>query len=246
MENGRKAGADRHMKKQRIWPVLLAAGIGICILCGLGVWQVKRLAWKEALIAEVDVRMMAEPMTLPEALNRGGDTEYTRITARGRYLPSQPLRRMASINGSPGYELLQPFLSADGVFVLVDRGTVSVEDSDPAIAATTDKDVTITGLVRLHNKGRGSFDGNNDDKGNLWVWWDIPAMLAASQPPANAQQAPFILQLVPSPELPSKPFVAAPKVELSNNHLGYAITWFGLAAALVGVTGVYVFRLRRV
>jgi surfeit locus 1 family protein len=233
------------MKRLRIWPVLLAAAIGFCILCGLGVWQVKRLAWKEALIAEIDARMKSPPITLPEALKNTGDMEYTHITASGRYLPSQPLRRMASINGSPGYELLQSFLSADGVFVLVDRGTVSVEDSDPAIAPSTDKDVTITGLVRLHNKGRGSFDGNNDDKGNLWVWWDIPAMLAASQPPANAQQAPFILQLVPSPELPTKPFVAAPKVELSNNHLGYAITWFGLAAALAGVTGAFIWRSTR-
>jgi surfeit locus 1 family protein len=233
------------MKKHRIWPVLLAAGIGFCILCGLGVWQVKRLAWKEALIARIDSRMTATPVPMSEAMKATGDKEYLRITTTGRYLPVQALRRMSSINGSPGYELLQPFMSADGVFVLVDRGTVSVEDSDPAIAPPSDKDVTIAGLLRLHNKGRGRFDGDNDDKGNLWVWWDIPAMVAAGHAPANATQAPFILQLVPSADLPAKPFVAAAKVELSNNHLGYAITWFGLAAALAGVTGAFVFRLRR-
>jgi surfeit locus 1 family protein len=233
------------MKKYRIWPVLVAAAVGFCILCGLGVWQVKRLAWKEALIAEIDGRMTSTPVSLLEALNTTGEKEYLRVTATGRYLPVQALRRMASINGNPGYELLQPFLSTDGVFVLVDRGTVSVDDSDGAFAPVTDKDVNITGLVRLHDKGRGRFDGDNDDKGNLWVWWDIPAMLAAGHPPAGATNAPFILQVLPSTDLPPKPLVTAPKVELSNNHLGYAITWFGLAAALVGVTGAFVFRLGR-
>jgi surfeit locus 1 family protein len=233
------------MKRQRVWPVLLAATIGFCILCGLGVWQVKRLAWKEALIAEIDARIIAAPVSLSETMKAKGDKEYLRIATTGRYLPVRALRRMSSINGSPGYELLQPFMSADGVFVLVDRGTVSVDDTDPAIAPATDKDVTIAGLVRLHNKGRGSFDGDNDDKGNLWVWWDIPAMLVAGHAPERATQAPFILQLLPSPDLPAKPFVTAPKVELSNNHLGYAITWFGLAVALVGVTGAFVWRSKR-
>jgi surfeit locus 1 family protein len=233
------------MTKHRIWPVLLAAGIGFCILCGLGVWQVKRLAWKEALIAEIDAKLTGDPVPLSEVIKATSNKEYLRVTTTGRYLPEQALRRMSSINGSPGYELLQPFMSSDGVFVLVDRGTVSVEDSDPAISPPFDKDVTIAGLVRLHNKGRGRFDGDNDDKGNLWVWWDIPAMLAAGHAPAGATQAPFILQLLPSPDLPAKPFVTAPKVELSNNHLGYAITWFGLAAALVGVTGAFMWRSTR-
>jgi surfeit locus 1 family protein len=245
MENGRKTGADRPMKKYRIWPVLLAAGVGFSILCGLGVWQVKRLAWKEALIAEIDARMKADPVPLSEAIKLTRDQEYLRIVTTGRFLPTRALRRISSINGSPGYELLQPFMSADGVFVLVDRGTVSVDDSDPAIAPVLDQDVNITALVRHHSKGRGRFDGDNDVKGNLWVWWDVPAMISAGQPPAGAQNAPFILQLLPSPDLPLKPFVAAPKVELSNNHLGYAITWFGLAAALVGVAGSFIRRSTR-
>ena len=233
------------MTKRRIWPVLLAAGIGFCILCGLGVWQVKRLAWKEALIAKIDAKMKAEPVSLQDALRAPDNNEYLHITTTGHYLPDQALRRMAVSNGGPGYELLHPFLSSDGVFVLVDRGTISIEDSDPSIAPATGKDLAISGLLRLHNKGRGRFDGDNDVKGNLWVWWDIPAMLVAGHAPANAQQAPFILQLLPSPDLSAKPFVAAPKVELSNNHLGYAITWFGLAAALVGVTGAFIWRSTR-
>ena len=232
------------MTKRRIWPALLAAGIGFCILCGLGVWQVKRLAWKEALIAEIDARMKADPVSLKDALSAPSSNEYLHITTTGRFLSGQPLRRMAVSNGGPGYELLHPFVSADGVFLLVDRGTISIDDSDPSITPPNNKDVTISGLLRLHNKGRGYFDGDNDIKGNLWIWWDIPAMLAAGHPPEDAEQAPFILQLLPSPDLPPKPLVPAPKIELSNNHLGYAITWFGLAAALLGVTGFFVARPR--
>jgi surfeit locus 1 family protein len=93
--------------------------------------------------------------------------------------------------------------------------------------------------VRLHRKGRGIFDNDNDEEGNTWYWWDLPAMQAAAEAPQNAKVAPFILQ---------KPDIAfgattsiqihPAQVELSNNHLGYAITWFGLAAALLAVAAV--------
>ena len=234
------------MTRQRLWPVLVASCLGLAILCSLGVWQVKRLAWKEGLIAQVDERMSAQPVSLAEALKRRDekqDIDYLRVRASGHYIQQPPLHRMSIHQNGPGFDVLQAFLSDDNVFVLINRGTVSTDDKQPVdIPVGT---LNIEGLAQLHNKGQGLFDAENDATSNLWFWWDIPAMLSASVPPDNSKVAPFILQLLPSPDLPARPIVTAPKAELRNNHLGYALTWFGLAASLLVVTGAFVFRLRK-
>ena len=234
------------MKRPRIWPVLVASAIGFAVLCCLGIWQLQRLAWKEGLIAELNQKMLAQPVTLKEAMLRRDakqNVDYLRVRTSGHYLQQLPLRRMSVHQSGPGFELLQAFMSDDGIFILVNRGTISTDDQQPAEIPNTT--LILEGLARTHSLGKGLFDGRNDAAANLWLWWDLPAMLTASAPPANGVVAPFILQLVPASTLNAKPLVATPKAELRNNHLGYAITWFGLAAALLAVTGVFVFRLRK-
>jgi surfeit locus 1 family protein len=95
----------------------------------------------------------------------------------------------------------------------------------------------ITGILRRH-AARATFDGDNDVAGNRWYWWDVPAMQAAALP-GKAAATPLVLHLVQGSPGTEGLTVAPPKAELRNNHLGYAITWFGLAAALVAVTAVF-------
>ena len=77
------------------------------------------------------------------------------------------------------------------------------------------------------------------------LWWDLPAMIAASGLPADLKPYPFVVQLLPSSTAAEFPRPDEPKSDLANNHLGYAITWFGLALTLLGVSGFYLFDLRR-
>ena len=79
----------------------------------------------------------------------------------------------------------------------------------------------------------------------MWYWWDLPAMIAASGLPADLKPYPFVVQLLPSSTAAEFPRPDEPKSDLANNHLGYAITWFGLALTLLGVSGFYLFDLRR-
>jgi surfeit locus 1 family protein len=229
--------------KTRLWPILLASAIGIAILLGLGVWQVKRLGQKEALIAEFEKRAMNNPISLTQALakqGQGEDIEYLKVTLTGQTDAKNTFRKVASINGNPGWEIIAPFRTEDGSLVLVDFGAIA--ENQPLNLLETQQ--TIVGVVRFHNKGRGYFDNNNDAAKNIWYWWDVPAMLGGLNHVAAVHAAPFILQKLPSAEN-EVPLAELPKVELANNHLGYAITWFGLAAALAGVTGFYVFSLRK-
>jgi surfeit locus 1 family protein len=223
---------------RKLWPLLIASAIGLIILCSLGTWQVFRLAEKTKLIAALDARMNAEPITLVEALERktkGEDIEYVKVKTQGRSDDAHALRKITSYDGKPAWEIIAPFVSTDGIFILLDKG---VSPDGQLTNASADNEI-ITGIIRIHNRGRGYFDNENDEAGNTWYWWDLPAMQAAAKSPVDAKIAPFILQVLPSTEMPTNPLAQKPKVELSNNHLGYAITWFGLAAALLGVAGFF-------
>jgi surfeit locus 1 family protein len=221
---------------RRLWPLLLTSAIGIAILCGLGTWQIYRLGVKTKLIATLESRMDAQPVSLAAALDmqaKGDDIEYVKVVARGRADTTHALAKISSFNGKLGWEIIEPFVSEDGIFVLVDAGVASDKQVGPITADM------ITGIIRLHKKGRGYFDNDNDPASNTWYWWDLPEMQAAAGAPDAAKIAPFILQRLPEKGDSPAPYAEKPKVELSNNHLGYAITWFGLAAALLAVAGFF-------
>ena len=215
---------------RRLWPLILASGIGFIILCGLGTWQVERLAQKQALIATLQSRMGAAPVPLAQALNRT-DAEYLKVTATGELDAAHVLYKQTIFRGLAGWEAIAPFRTSDAIEVLVDLGAAPTKDQAPKAISE------VTGILRLHDKGKGVFDNANNVAANEWFWWDLPAMRQAAGLGATA--APVILQVLAND---SGYEASEPKVELANNHLGYAITWFGLAAALAGVTAAFVFQ----
>lgn len=220
---------------RRLWPLALATTVGLIILCGLGTWQIFRLAEKRQLIAKLEARLAAPSISLSEALERkakGEDIEYLKVEFAGKVDWPHALNKITSLNGKPGWEIIVPITSIDGISVLVDAGA-----SPEKISSTAQvQNATVQGVIRLHSKGRGFFDNDNDEISNTWFWWDVPEMLAAAGTPADAKVATFILQKTASTGTEPYASPQKPKVELKNNHLGYAITWFGLAAALLGVS----------
>jgi surfeit locus 1 family protein len=224
---------------RRLWPLLLSSAIGIAILCGLGTWQLFRLAEKTKLIAQLETRMDAPAITLADAIDRqakGENIEYMMVKVDGHVDTEHSLAKITSFEGKPGWEIIVPFISTDGIFVLLDTGPSATKQ----IAAENLLGPQVDAIIRLHKKGRGLFDNDNDEAGNTWYWWDLPAMWAAAQPPQDAKIAPFVLQKAEYTHgLTTVMHDHPAQVELSNNHLGYAITWFGLAAALLAVSGIF-------
>jgi surfeit locus 1 family protein len=220
------------------WPLLVLSLVAAALLLNLGFWQLRRLGEKEALIATIDERLKGEAMTLGEAV-AAGDIEFRRVKLSGRFLDKPVLRKLTSYNGSPGFDILQPFLTTDNRVVLVHRGAVPENYSDVP-AQVSDLEAVIT----LHNKGQGFFDPENDPAKGLWYWWDVPEMLATIPPQPDAETMPFIAQQISVAGQTGLPAPLTPKAELKNNHLGYAITWFGLAAACMGVAAAWAFSKR--
>jgi surfeit locus 1 family protein len=228
----------------------IATLIGLAILIGLGVWQLKRLAWKEALIAAVEARANAPAVDLPPPGDWMGldpaSYEYRHVRASGVYdLAHQALvfRSLANPRGSysgPGYLVMTPMKLASGESVLVNRGFVPEERKSSADAGPPGE-VEVTGLMRA-SEGRSWFTPSDDPARGQWFTRDIEGLAKAL---GLGPHAPFSIDAdagAASGELPQggETILAFP-----NNHLAYAMTWFGTALALAGVSIAYAISQRR-
>lgn len=215
------------------WLVLVAL-LAIAGLIALGVWQIERRTWKLALIERVEQRVhaAAEPVPAPAswpAVNAAGD-EYRHITVTGRFLHDRETLVQAVTDAGAGFWVLTPLQTEDGAVVLINRGFVPPERRERATRLAGDPagEVRITGLLRI-TEPKGGFLRNNDPAGNRWYSRDVEAIAAARGLP---QVAPFFIDADATPNPGGYPLGGLTVVTFHNNHLIYALTWFGLAIML--------------
>jgi surfeit locus 1 family protein len=224
----------------------IATAFGLAILIGLGIWQVERLAWKEALIARVTSRLDAPPVPAPAPADWAkldlADLQYEPVTVTGHFDNAreiyvvQPLTEPKGRLGGLGYMVMTPLTTADGWTVYVNRGFVPTANKDPATrpGGQVEGETTVTGLLRQPYDRSWSAPADNAAK-NEWFSRD-PALYARASGLDPAKVAPYLIDARFDPSLAGgMPQGGETLVEFPNNHLQYAITWFGLAAALAGV-----------
>ncbi|WP_119271914.1 SURF1 family protein [Taklimakanibacter deserti] len=229
----------------RVWQIVIATVLGVAVLIGLGAWQLQRLQWKEALVAERDARLDAAPVSLDQALkdfDADRSVEFLKVAASGAFQHKAELFMLATEGGVPGFQVVTPFVSTDGVIVLIDRGFIPEPLKDPAKRPESQPqgEVSVVGVLRRHVKSRGPFTPDNDPEANIWYWWDIPAMLAHASVAPDARVAPFALHLPPGEGPKTLPTPVAVDEGLTNNHLQYALTWFALAGLLIVMSGLLI------
>jgi surfeit locus 1 family protein len=219
-------------ERSLFWPVAIA-GAAFLVLIGLGTWQVQRLFWKEALIAARQAAVTAAPIAPPGSLAEAKTLDFHRLEARGQFRHDHELYLGASDDiGHLGYHVITPLALDGGAVLLVDRGFVPQEKRAPASRAEGEVagDVTVTGLLRLPPAGKPHwFVPNNDPAKNYWFYVDIPAMAAAAQ---QQNVLPYTMDADATPNPGGFPQGGQTRLDLPNNHLQYAITWYALAAAL--------------
>lgn len=235
---------------RRNWLLLLTTLIGVALLSWLGVWQLQRLQWKEGLLARIAARRDAPPAPPPPQNQWAGlkpdDYDYRRVLLRGVFDHAKEAYLFrASATGAggegPGYQVLTPLRLDGGGVVVVNRGFVPAELRDPArrAAGQVEGETTVTGLMRPP-ESRNSFTPADEPDKALWFTRD-PAALAKHW--GFADVAPFSVDADATPNPGGWPKGGATVVNIPNNHLSYALTWFALAATLAGVT--LVFALKR-
>ncbi|MEX1059585.1 MAG: SURF1 family protein [Methyloceanibacter sp.] len=222
---------------------------GLALLIGLGLWQLKRLEWKQGLIAQIEARTKGPPITLEDAValvGEGRDPSYYRIRVDGRFHHAKERYLYAASEGRVGWHVITPLETEDGDMVLVDRGFVSDELKDPSARALgqVENVATVTGVVRSPEI-QNLFTPDNEPKVNRWFWRDLAGMARSMFPAGTIDVAPFFLEADKS-ELPGFwPEGGQTRLEIPNNHLQYAIIWFLLGACLLIVYGLYVRSLYR-
>lgn len=229
------------------WAALVFAVLGFAVLVGLGTWQVERLAWKDALIAAIDSRIRSAPRDLAaveKEFAETGDVDYRPVAVSGAFDHEKERHFLATHDGRSGFFVYTPLVLADGRSVLVNRGFVPYDSKDPAtrregeVAGT----VEITGLARnpLSEKP-SSLVPDNEPAKNIFYWKDRDAM-AASAGLDPTRLVPFFIDAGPAPNPGGLPIGGVTIVDLPNNHLQYALTWYGLAAALACIFGTWLWR----
>jgi surfeit locus 1 family protein len=221
----------------------IAFFVALAILLALGTWQVERLQWKEALLADMAARRTAAPVPLAdiEAMAaKGEDIEYRPVTATGVFANNRERHFFATWHGQTGYYIYTPLRLADGRFLFVNRGFVPYEAKEPEMRkqGQLTGTQTVTGLARSRLAGKPSYlVPDNDIAKNIFYWKDLDAMAASTGIAADAL-VPFFVDAGDAPNPKGLPIGAVTQFDLPNNHLQYAMTWYGLAAALAGV-GLY-------
>lgn len=231
------------------WPTL-AAALALAVLVALGTWQLDRLAWKEALIERVETRTRLPPVSLPpEAVWPALDPEindYTPATVTGRFAHEREVHVFHTLTsprgpvGGQGWFVMTPLLRADGTTVIVNRGFVPLDRKDPATRAAgrPDGEVTVTGLLRRPERANW-FTPENDRTRNVWFTRDART-IAAAVGLDPARTFPFTLDAAAASTPPGGlPQAGESMVTFTNNHLQYALTWYGLALTLVGVWAAF-------
>ncbi|MEP2943689.1 MAG: SURF1 family protein [Hyphomicrobiales bacterium] len=246
--------AETHVKSavftRSFFFLTIAAITALGVLIALGSWQVKRLSWKEALIARVEAQIASPPVPLEDVIPaqtelRGtdNDTEYQPVSVVGTFDHSKEYFYFATLDGASGFHVYTPLKinAAKAVspsIVFVNRGFVpddkKAQETRPD--SLTSGEVTITGLFRWPDVEKpNSFIPDNDVEANIFFWRELALMRNEAGYSAD-ELHPFFVYENKKIDV-SLPVGGVTIIDFPNSHLAYAITWYGLALTLIGVYG---------
>jgi cytochrome oxidase assembly protein ShyY1 len=235
----------------------LFTALTLALLIGLGVWQLQRRVEKHALIAQLTERLAAAPAALPPLAQWSALTPARDEFRRVRFSATYERRPDAMVYSSgsairddvsgPGTWAFLPARLSTGETVVINAGFVqnTMQDrgqQDRAVARlVTGTPVTLTGYIRF-SESAGALTPQASTAKRLWFTRDHLAIARALD---WGEVAPFYIDLeTPVPES-GIPKPGPLEVHLKDDHLQYAITWFGLAGAVVIAFGVWLRGHRR-
>jgi surfeit locus 1 family protein len=217
--------------------------LGIIALLALGDWQLHRRHWKLDLIARVDQRIHAAPVAAPGPAQwpmvSDAHDSYRHVVVRGVFLHDRETLVHAVTEHGPGDWVLTPLKADAGFTVLVNRGFVPPDRRAPETRAAGQiaGEVTVTGLMRM-SEPKGAFLHSNAPAAGRWYSRDVAAIAAAR---GLSNVAPYFMDADATPNPGGLPVGGLTVISFRNDHLIYAITWFGLA----GMVTVFIVVLLR-
>lgn len=207
--------------------LLVIFGVGgLALLLSLGVWQVQRLEWKTAVLDDIENRVASEPEPLPAEPGPEFD-RYLPVSVTGE-VTGEPLHVLFSMQElGAAYRLIAPFRTEDGRSILIDLGAISANaKDDPRVFPP----LTITGNLHWPDE-TDSFTPEPERDRNIWFARDVELMSRELD-----TEPVLVVARSSKPALTGVTQVPIGITNIPNDHLGYAITWFSLAAIWAGMT----------
>jgi len=214
---------------------LLFGLAGTAVLVWLGLWQMDRLAWKQGVLAEIDARIAASPVGLPDTPDAERD-KYLPVAVTGQFGDGALRVLVSQKRVGAGYLIISPFTTQAGRSMLVDRGFLKLETPLPEAPSGT---ITIEGNLHWPDD-RNSSTPENDIDDNTWFARDIAQMADTF----GTEPTLLVARQITPPEQAISPLPVDTE-NIPNDHLQYAVTWFLLAIVWVVMTGYYMFRTNR-
>ncbi|MGF1593186.1 MAG: SURF1 family protein [Kiloniellaceae bacterium] len=216
----------------------------LAILIGLGSWQVQRMYWKEGEIALRQERAEGPAVPLPGSFPDPAEVEFIRVALEGTFLHDQEFHLGARTEGGRvGYNVVTPLRLNDGRVLLVNRGWVPENRRDPATRAEgqIEGEVRIEALLRTDGwKGVEFAKPPNDPEDRFYFWLDLPVMADyVEEPIVTEVYADAVASEVPG----GLPIGGQTRIQLPDDHLEYAITWYSFAVILLVI--YFLFHYRR-
>ena len=223
------------------WPTAMMLPIVVFAL-GLSVWQMERREWKLGILNRIAENQAAAPMPFDELIK--GDPlrwEYGRVRIAGTLLNDKEYYLAArSLKDDVGIQVITPLRTDDGTIVLFDRGFVPSAKKDPKNRAAGQPSgrVELIGIVR-RNQVKRYFAPDNDPAKNFWFHVDVPLMRKEAGGKPDPVLDTFFLEADATPNPGGLPIGGQTRLDIPNDHLQYAITWFLIAMAGIGVYLAY-------
>ena len=212
--------------------VVFVAVPGLLVLLSLGVWQTKRLAWKEGLLENISYNLSSQPSILPTELKKS-EHNYKMVKVEGSLEP-RSIFILTPVKGSgAGFRVISPLKLKDGSKILIDRGVIKEQDTD-RLETLRQKNLVIGYLFWPNETDYFTPDPNLER--NIWFSRDLEKM-------ASFLETQPILVVATENRLDPSLKMQDPTIDIPNNHLQYAITWFMMAILWFGMSAYFVYKM---
>lgn len=219
--------------------LLAFAIVTVFVLISLGNWQLRRLAWKQELISAIETRAYGDALPAPGAEDYDPDRyAYQKVEIEGTYLHANSMRVKALTELGAGYWVMTPLGGPEGV-TWINRGFVPTDHASPSGWSTPLPAKPVTGILRV-SEPNGTLLERNDPEADRWVSRDVEAL---SQSAGLPLARPYFIDVSADESATGWPRGGMTKLKFRNTHLSYALTWYAMAALLVGAL-VFVVRGR--
>ena len=216
------------------WPTFVALP-ALLVLLWLGTWQLQRLEWKNQLIEDFESRATSAPIDLPVGAV-GPEMEFRRLELTGSFDHTREVFMTGrTYEGNAGFHIITPFTLNDGRIILVNRGWVSesYREQEKREFTLVEGEVTVPAILRFPGK-KGYFVPENEPENGFW-FTVVPSQIVAHLGLGERAETGIYAATVRTSDTIELPIAARTETNLRNSHLGYAITWYGIACALIGV-----------